>query len=90
MKLICVISKLFYRPLETVATGWDTYKMESNNNQSEIMTDIQVDTSKLPLVTNEAGEQVLRFYWLDAYEDPYHNPGTFIYEHWKTDFFVVE
>ncbi|KAJ8309966.1 hypothetical protein KUTeg_011831 [Tegillarca granosa] len=63
-------------PLETIATGWDTYKLESNNNQSEVMTDIQVDTSQLPLVTNEAGEQVLRFYWLDAYEDPYNNPGS--------------
>ncbi len=22
------------------------------------------------------GEEVLPFYWLDAYEDPYHQPGT--------------
>ena len=27
-------------------------------------------------MTNEAGEKVLRMYWLDAYEDPFKHPGT--------------
>lgn len=58
--------------METIWTGWDTYKNEEN---SEPTAEIQVDTSQLPLTTNEQGEQVLRFYWLDAYEDHYNNPG---------------
>ncbi|KAK3094405.1 hypothetical protein FSP39_001308, partial [Pinctada imbricata] len=58
-------------PCETVSTGWQAYKSE---DQSDSTTDVQVDS--LPLVANEKGEQVLRFYWLDAYEDQYNNPGT--------------
>jgi len=27
------------------------------------------------LVKNESGDQVLRFYWLDAFEDQYKHPG---------------
>ena len=34
-----------------------------------------VDCSRLPLVDNEAGAKVLRFYWLDSYEDTFKNPG---------------
>ncbi len=30
----------------------------------------------MPLITNEAGDKVLRMYWLDAYEDQYKHPGT--------------
>lgn len=37
--------------------------------------DIQVDTSQIPVIMNENGDQVLRFFWLDAYEDQYKNPG---------------
>lgn len=39
------------------------------------MAEVKVDTSELPLVTSSNGEQVLRLYWLDAYEDPYSSPG---------------
>lgn len=49
----------------------------------EKTTDVEVDTSQLPLVTNESGDQVLRFYWLDAYEDQYSHPGILYYM--KTD-----
>ncbi|XP_041438950.1 DNA polymerase alpha catalytic subunit isoform X1 [Xenopus laevis] len=38
-------------------------------------TEIQVDSSHLPLVTGADGSQVFRFYWLDAYEDQYSQPG---------------
>ena len=41
----------------------------------DIPVDVQVDSSQLPLVSNEDGDQVLRMYWLDAYEDPYKQPG---------------
>ena len=61
-------------PEETIFTGWDSFQ-DNSSGQSESVTDIQVDTSQLPLVAKEDGEQVLRFYWLDAYEDQYKNPG---------------
>ena len=64
-----------FSPLEALSTGWTTYKEENDGNQSEMLTDIQVDSSQLPLVMNESGDQVLRFYWLDAYEDQYSQPG---------------
>ena len=65
---------LFSSPEETVMTGWNGFQ-DSNSGQSEVTTDIHVDSSQLPLVAREDGEQVLRFYWLDAYEDQYKNPG---------------
>ncbi|XP_034779899.2 DNA polymerase alpha catalytic subunit-like isoform X3 [Acipenser ruthenus] len=37
--------------------------------------EVQVDSSRLPLVMGAEGEQVFRFYWLDAFEDPYNRPG---------------
>ncbi|XP_074839481.1 DNA polymerase alpha catalytic subunit isoform X2 [Carettochelys insculpta] len=40
-----------------------------------ITSEVQVDPSCLPLVTGEGGDQVFRFYWLDAYEDQYSQPG---------------
>ncbi|KAM7301016.1 DNA polymerase alpha catalytic subunit [Ixodes scapularis] len=35
--------------------------------------DVKVES--LPLVENENGEKVVRFFWLDAYEDYFKNPG---------------
>lgn len=37
--------------------------------------EVQVDSSRLPLVEGADGEMVFRFYWLDAFEDPYSQPG---------------
>lgn len=37
--------------------------------------EVQVDSSQLPLVEGPEGEKVFRFYWLDAFEDPYSQPG---------------
>ncbi|KAK7879394.1 hypothetical protein WMY93_030730 [Mugilogobius chulae] len=37
--------------------------------------EVQVDSSQLPLVEGPEGEMVFRFYWLDAFEDPYSQPG---------------
>ncbi|ESP04902.1 hypothetical protein LOTGIDRAFT_109334, partial [Lottia gigantea] len=58
--------------LEFVSSGWENVQSET----VEPVGDIHVDSSKLPLVTNEEGEQIMRFYWLDAYEDPWKQPGT--------------
>lgn len=37
--------------------------------------EVQVDSSQLPMVEGPDGEQVFRFYWLDAFEDPFNQPG---------------
>lgn len=56
-------------------TGWETVKMDLSQESSAAAVDIQVDSSQLPLVTSSEGEQVLRLFWLDAYEDVYKHPG---------------
>ncbi|XP_071492723.1 DNA polymerase alpha catalytic subunit-like [Diadema antillarum] len=57
-------------------SGWETIKGEVEEDEEDIKVNIQVDASTLPLTTNEDGEQILRMYWLDAYEDPFKQPGT--------------
>ncbi|XP_028289961.1 DNA polymerase alpha catalytic subunit isoform X2 [Gouania willdenowi] len=42
---------------------------------SDARVDVQVDSSQLPLVEGPDGDQVFRFYWIDAFEDPYNQPG---------------
>ncbi|XP_012251179.2 DNA polymerase alpha catalytic subunit isoform X2 [Athalia rosae] len=37
--------------------------------------EVSVDKGNLPLHTNEKGEKVFRFYYWDAFEDPYKQPG---------------
>lgn len=37
--------------------------------------EVQVDSSQLPMVEGPDGEQVFRFYWLDAFEEPFIQPG---------------
>ncbi|KAK9294901.1 hypothetical protein QLX08_010646 [Tetragonisca angustula] len=39
--------------------------------------EVSADTTEvpLPLVTNANNEEIFRFYWWDAYEDPYKQPG---------------
>ncbi|XP_041482401.1 DNA polymerase alpha catalytic subunit-like isoform X2 [Lytechinus variegatus] len=56
-------------------TGWETIKGEVEE-EGFVKMDVKVDSSSLPLTTNDEGEKVLRMYWLDAYEDPYKQPGT--------------
>ena len=57
---------------EITSAGWgETVKGDAPG----IPADVIVDSSKLPLTTNEEGDQVLRMYWLDAYEDYYKQPG---------------
>ena len=54
--------------------AWETVKGDSG----DLPTEVQFDPSKLPKVTTDDGEQVLRMYWLDAYEDQYKQPGGFV------------
>lgn len=55
-----------------LGSSWQTVKGE---DQADLPTDAKVDSSQLPLMTNENGDEVLRMYWLDAYEDHYRQPG---------------
>ncbi|XP_018416639.1 PREDICTED: DNA polymerase alpha catalytic subunit [Nanorana parkeri] len=50
---------------------WD----QMANETEPVTNEVQVDSSLLPLVTGEDGDQVFRFYWLDAYEDQYNQRG---------------
>uniref|UniRef100_A0A3B3WYP2 DNA polymerase n=1 Tax=Poecilia mexicana TaxID=48701 RepID=A0A3B3WYP2_9TELE len=62
---------LVFRP-NRVGSSWG---QEAAGGVSEAPAEVQVDSSKLPLVEGTDGEQVFRFYWLDAFEDPYNQPG---------------
>uniref|UniRef100_A0A8C4HS22 DNA polymerase n=1 Tax=Dicentrarchus labrax TaxID=13489 RepID=A0A8C4HS22_DICLA len=55
-----------------IGSSWG---QEEEGVASEAQAEIQVDSSQLPLVEGADGEQVFRFYWLDAFEDPYSQPG---------------
>ncbi|XP_061523042.1 DNA polymerase alpha catalytic subunit [Phycodurus eques] len=56
-------------------TGGSWGLEDDNGAVSEAPAEVQVDSSKLPLVAGPDGENVFRFYWLDAFEDPYHQAG---------------
>uniref|UniRef100_UPI00398E84DD DNA polymerase alpha catalytic subunit n=1 Tax=Pristiophorus japonicus TaxID=55135 RepID=UPI00398E84DD len=56
----------------TESSCWDPLNQSENDS---MMVEVQVDAGRLPLVTGSEGEQVFRFYWVDAYEDQYHQPG---------------
>ncbi|XP_068438304.1 DNA polymerase alpha catalytic subunit [Clinocottus analis] len=55
-----------------IGSSWG---QEDDDGVSEAPAEIQVDSSQLPLVEGAEGEQVFRFYWLDAFEEPYSQPG---------------
>ena len=44
--------------------------------ESESLADVHVDGTQIPLTKKEDGEEVLRMFWLDAYEDYFKQPGT--------------
>lgn len=56
--------------------GWE--KMEEAD-PTETHVEVQVDASHLPLVEGPDGDKVFRFYWLDAFEDQYNQPGQFFF-----------
>uniref|UniRef100_A0A4W3HDI1 DNA polymerase alpha catalytic subunit n=1 Tax=Callorhinchus milii TaxID=7868 RepID=A0A4W3HDI1_CALMI len=47
----------------------------SQDDSDSTVVDVQLDAGRLPLVTGSDGDQVFRFYWVDAYEEQYHQPG---------------
>lgn len=64
------------RQSEIIGSGWETVLQgDAGPDQSDVVRDIQLDADHLPLATNENGDHVFRFYWIDAYEDMYNQPG---------------
>ncbi|XP_061121439.1 DNA polymerase alpha catalytic subunit [Syngnathus typhle] len=59
--------------LKTSGGSWGLDDEEGPVNEAP--AEVEVDSSKLPLVEGPDGEQLFRFYWLDAFEDPYTQPG---------------
>ncbi|XP_030612414.1 DNA polymerase alpha catalytic subunit isoform X3 [Archocentrus centrarchus] len=55
-----------------IGSSWG---QEEEGGASDAPAEVQVDSSQLPLVEGPDGEQVFRFYWLDAFEDLYNQPG---------------
>lgn len=55
-----------------IGSSWG---QDEEGGASQTPVEIQVDSSQLPLVEGADGEQVFRFYWLDAFEEPYSRPG---------------
>ncbi|XP_026219892.1 LOW QUALITY PROTEIN: DNA polymerase alpha catalytic subunit [Anabas testudineus] len=62
-------------PVLLSSTTGSSWGQEDESGVSEAPAEIQVDSSQLPLVERADGEQVFRFYWLDAFEDHYSQPG---------------
>ncbi|XP_010764060.1 DNA polymerase alpha catalytic subunit-like, partial [Notothenia coriiceps] len=62
-------------PVLVSSRAGSSWGQEEEGGVSESQVEVQVDSSKLPLVEGADGEQVFRFYWLDAFEDAYNQPG---------------
>ncbi|XP_068733005.1 DNA polymerase alpha catalytic subunit-like [Montipora capricornis] len=56
-------------------SGWETILGNEELQQQEVLADVNVDSSSLPL-QDVNGEKVLKFYWFDVYEDRLKQPGT--------------
>uniref|UniRef100_A0A667XMC0 DNA polymerase n=1 Tax=Myripristis murdjan TaxID=586833 RepID=A0A667XMC0_9TELE len=71
---VCFITFLPLSSLRSSRIG-SSWGQEEEGGGSEAPAEVQVDSSQLPLIEGPDGEQVFRFYWLDAFEDPYSQPG---------------
>nr|XP_048305741.1 DNA polymerase alpha catalytic subunit isoform X2 [Myodes glareolus] len=61
--------------LESFLPDVSCWEMDQEDESSFLAQEVQVDSNHLPLVKGVDDEQVFQFYWLDAYEDPYNQPG---------------
>ena len=63
-----------------IQVGWEDISCHGNGTgiiMKDSVTNIQVESYQFPLVEDRDGNNVLRFYWLDAYEDAFNHPGLF-------------
>lgn len=57
------------KELKPLTSNWSEQGMDN-----QVTASVQTD-GQLPLQTNENGENILKFYWLDAWEDRFVKPG---------------
>ena len=55
---------------DNMKMGWSIKKSDSKDSVPS-GPEVKIDPGKLPIITNDKGDKVLRMYWLDAYEDQY-------------------
>ncbi|XP_070112932.1 DNA polymerase alpha catalytic subunit isoform X12 [Equus caballus] len=61
--------------LESFLPDVSCWDIDQEDDSSFSAQEVQVDSNHLPLVKGADEEQVFQFYWLDAYEDQYNQPG---------------
>ncbi|GIY56481.1 DNA polymerase alpha catalytic subunit [Caerostris darwini] len=60
---------------ENIPTITSIFQGSLGNNIDNIIADVHIDGDSLPLTKTAEGKSVFRFFWLDAFEDPYKQPG---------------
>uniref|UniRef100_A0A672P6E8 DNA polymerase n=1 Tax=Sinocyclocheilus grahami TaxID=75366 RepID=A0A672P6E8_SINGR len=73
-KVVIPCSKWLNIDLSGLGGGMGWEKIEEGE-PIETPVEVQVDSSQLPLMEGPDGDMVFRFYWLDAFEDQYSQPG---------------
>lgn len=68
-KIFSPFKKQSPKQLKPLASNWSELA-----NENQVTASIQTD-GKLPLQSNENKEKILKFYWLDAWEDRFVKPG---------------
>ncbi|KAJ9591406.1 hypothetical protein L9F63_002012 [Diploptera punctata] len=61
--------------VNNTAMNWENMQGAGLSNNAVSIPDVPVDVSQLPMITNENGEKILRFYWYDAHEEFFKQPG---------------
>lgn len=57
------------------ANAWENDFLQPTDDSTFKKSTKTEEKIKLPTVKNSAGDQVFRFFWWDAFEDPYKQPG---------------
>ncbi|XP_033219997.1 DNA polymerase alpha catalytic subunit [Belonocnema kinseyi] len=70
--LACDTSDLDMFDSADISLAWEENFQPQMDETKDSVDDRNVT---LPIITNEANESVFRFFWWDAYEDPYRQPG---------------
>lgn len=71
----CCCEVCHYRPAAAVScSGWETVREEFGCSATP-QPQLELTSSSLPVHQQENGDRVLSFYWLDAYEDQFNQPG---------------
>ncbi|GFU23948.1 DNA polymerase alpha catalytic subunit [Nephila pilipes] len=60
---------------ENIPNITSSFQGSLDNNIDNVIPDIYIDNDSLPLTKTADGKSVFRFFWIDAFEDPYKHPG---------------